>query len=536
MRAAFYYGWYPSTWSSGSNYHPTAGQYSSTDATVVHQQVTDAEYAHVDAFIASWWGAGTRTDQAVPTELRASDGTSVKWALYYEAEGYTNPSSSLIGGDLSYLTKNYASDPNYLHRNGKPVLFVYGDGTDGCSMVDRWRAAHGSADWFIVLKVFGGYRTCPQQPDSWHQYGPAARTDHQAGYSFSVSPGFWKSGESVRLARDPAAFATAVRSMVASGEPWQLVTTWNEWGEGSPVEPALEYGRTYLDILHNNGAIAATPPPPPPPPPTPAPSAACNNGRTAPLQYQKVVVFSFENRKWSDVGGAGFGSMPYLHSLAASCSYFSSWTETNTSQNSLTQYGGQVTGAFQSGLVNDCSPSATCSTTANNIFRQARAAGKTAINYVEGATTGCSASGNAAKHVPTLYLWGADDRSFCSAQTRPFSEFNPDSLPNFAFISPTLCNDGHDCSNSTVDDWARTHVQPVLDSTAYKAGQVAVFIWYDEDAPVPNMQITPTARPGPFATSGIGYASTLRAWESMLGFPCLANACTAPDMRTVAGI
>jgi hypothetical protein len=195
-----------------------------------------------------------------------------------------------------------------------------------------------------------------------------------------------------------------------------------------------------------------------------------------------------------------------------------------------------VTGAFQPGLVNDCSPSASCSTTANNIFRQARAAGKTAVNYVEGATTGCSASGNAAKHVPALYMWGADDRSFCTTQVRPYSEFNPSNLPNFSFITPTLCNDGHDCSNSTVDNWARTHVQAVLNSAAYKAGQVAVFIWYDEDHPVPNMQIAPTARPGPFGTSGIGYASTLKAWESMLGFPCLANACSAPDLRTVAGI
>jgi hypothetical protein len=87
-----------------------------------------------------------------------------------------------------------------------------------------------------------------------------------------------------------------------------------------------------------------------------------------------------------------------------------------------------------------------------------------------------------------------------------------------------------------VDGWARTNVQRVLDSPAYKAGQVAVFLWYDEDSPVPNMQIAPTARPGPFNTSGIGYASTLKAWESMLGLPCLANACSAPEMRTVAGI
>jgi hypothetical protein len=46
--------------------------------------------------------------------------------------------------------------------------------------------------------------------------------------------------------------------MVASGEPWQLVTTFNEWGEGTAVEAAEEwsspsgYGQ-YLDALHSQG-------------------------------------------------------------------------------------------------------------------------------------------------------------------------------------------------------------------------------------------------------------------------------------------
>ncbi len=228
----------------------------------------------------------------------------------------------------------------------------------------------------------------------------------------------------------------------------------------------------------------------------------------------------------------GFGTgMPYLHALGKQCSYFPSWTETNTSQNSLTQYVGQVTGAFQTKTVNDCSPSASCNTTANNIFRQARHAGFKAIDYVEGATTGCSARGNAAKHIPDLYMWGADDRAHCAQQVRPFSEFHANFLPRFSFVTPTLCDDGHDCSNSTVDAWARQHIQPVLDSAAYRAGKVAVFVWYDEDHPVPNLWITPTARPGARLLSGAGYAGTLRAWESMLGLPCLAHACTAPNMR-----
>jgi hypothetical protein len=63
---------------------------------------------------------------------------------------------------------------------------------------------------------------------------------------------------------------------------------------------------------------------------------------------------------------------------------------------------------------------------------------------------------------------------------------------------------------------------------------VAVFIWYDEDHPVPNLWIAPTAKPGSVTAQGAGYAGTLRAWESMLGLPCLADACSAPDMRKYA--
>src|SRR5207248_11543938 len=58
-----------------------------------------------------------------------------------------------------------------------------------------------------------------------------------------------------RLARDPATFTTSVQAMAASKAPWQLVTTFNEWGEGTSVESAQEWASssgygTYNDILH----------------------------------------------------------------------------------------------------------------------------------------------------------------------------------------------------------------------------------------------------------------------------------------------
>jgi hypothetical protein len=46
--------------------------------------------------------------------------------------------------------------------------------------------------------------------------------------------------------------------MTASGDAFQLITTFNEWGEGTAVEAAPDWQSpsgfgTYLDLLHTNG-------------------------------------------------------------------------------------------------------------------------------------------------------------------------------------------------------------------------------------------------------------------------------------------
>jgi hypothetical protein len=242
--------------------------------------------------------------------------------------------------------------------------------------------------------------------------------------------------------------------------------------------------------------------------------------------------------------------MSYVHALASNCSYFSDWTETNTTQNSLTQYIGETSGVDNPNTVNDCTPSTKCESTDNNIFRQVRLAGGTARNYVEGATTGCSdgsAGDNAAKHIPGLYYFGTytdgtgmhNDHDFCNTEVRPYSEFDVNNLPTYAFITPNLCNDGHDCGDANVEAWASANIQPVLDSPAYKAGTVAVFVWYDEDHPTPNIQIAPTSHKGDITTVGIGtHAALLKTIEDLLGLPFMnqGQLTGAMDLRSTLGI
>lgn len=259
IRAAFYYPWFPEGWQQRgtfpyTRYEPTNGYYDSGDEATIRRHIEAMQYGRIQAGIASWWGAGTPTDLRVPTMLAAARDTGFRWALYHETEGVANPSSDSLSDDLVYIRDHYAQDPGYLRIDGRFVVFVYAESGDDCGMVDRWHRAN-IVNAYIVLRVFPGFSTCGNQPDGWHQYAPAEAADSQAGYSYSISPGFWKVGEPPRLTRDPERWARNVRDMVASGAPFQLITSFNEWGEGTAIEAGTAwaspsgYGQ-YLDVLH----------------------------------------------------------------------------------------------------------------------------------------------------------------------------------------------------------------------------------------------------------------------------------------------
>ncbi|HEY3312206.1 MAG TPA: hypothetical protein VGK00_11260 [Anaerolineales bacterium] len=263
IRAAFYYPWFPESWTQSrifpyTNYTPTLGYYSSADSTIVKKHINMMMNGGINVGISSWWGQGHNTDVKVPGLLNAASTTNFRWTLYYEAESLGDPSITQIRNDLTYIRDHYGNAPGYLRLGGKFVVFVYAAGNDGCGMADRWKAAN-TVGAYVVLKVFSGYRTCASQPDSWHQYSPAVAADQQGKLSYSISPGFWLKNQAVRLPRDITRWRKNVRDMIASGANWQLVTTFNEWGEGTAVEPATAWASPsayglYLDALHNNGA------------------------------------------------------------------------------------------------------------------------------------------------------------------------------------------------------------------------------------------------------------------------------------------
>ena len=182
--------------------------------------------------------------------------SKIKWTIYYEDEMKLNPTISEVKGDLAYLKKWFAWKSTWAHVDGKPLIFIYND--SDCDIIKRWMDAT-DGEWYVVPKVFSRFHECPVQPNAWHQYGPTSAFLHYKGYSFSISPGFWKADhESPRLPRlNESSWCHNVQTMVDSREPWQLVTTFNEAGEGTIIEPSAAnwpsksgYGY-YLDCLHD---------------------------------------------------------------------------------------------------------------------------------------------------------------------------------------------------------------------------------------------------------------------------------------------
>jgi hypothetical protein len=269
VRAAFYYPWFPEAWSQRgvdpfTKYSPSLGLYDSGSGAVIRKHLRAMEYARIEVAISSWWGRDHRTDARLHTLLartRAA-GSPLRWATYYEQEGSShgrgpNPSVAQLRADLEHIRTRHARQPAYFRIGGRFVVFVWGDSGDGCATATRWRRASRGIGAYVVLKVFGGSRICARQPRAWHQYAPAVAEDRQDGWSFSVSPGFDKATEaSPRLERDLGRWRESVRRMAASREAFQLVTTFNEWGEGTAVESAREWASpsgfgAYLDALHD---------------------------------------------------------------------------------------------------------------------------------------------------------------------------------------------------------------------------------------------------------------------------------------------
>jgi phosphatidylinositol-3-phosphatase len=152
--------------------------------------------------------------------------------------------------------------------------------------------------------------------------------------------------------------------------------------------------------------------------------------------------------------------------------------------------------------------------------------------YMEGMTNGCfhSPYPYALKHNPFAYYG-----SVCPSQVVPFSQFATDmsgNVPRFAWITPDLCHDGHDCSSAVADAWLSQTVPMILGTNAWQDNGVLVITW-DEGEDSANSVLTLVIRPNPLVHSSArpyDHYSLLATVEDQLGVARLGMAAQATPM------
>jgi len=166
--------------------------------------------------------------------------------------------------------------------------------------------------------------------------------------------------------------------------------------------------------------------------------------------------------------------------------------------------------------------------------------------YMESMPHACYAgagyNGYAKKHDPFMYFTSITGSAASCANVVPFQDLHADvasgAAPDFLWITPNLCDDGHDCSTATMDGWLATNVPPLLASSWFAQDGVVIITW---DEASDSGGCCGGAHGGRIATivvssrlylhttsaTPVDHAGTLRTIEELYKLPYLGDAACA---------
>jgi phospholipase C len=236
------------------------------------------------------------------------------------------------------------------------------------------------------------------------------------------------------------------------------------------------------------------------------------------------MVIVEENRDRSEVIGSP--SMPYLNSLATTYGNTAAWH--GVSHPSLPNYLALISGSTQGVSDDGCGYSFSGVPTLGS---QLTLAGIRWKAYLEGlpsaGSTICESGEYVKKHNPFAYFPQTNGPNVV-----PASQFTSDlsggKLPSFVFYVPNLCNDGHDCSNTTVDNYLKGLIPGVLASPWY-AENGTIIITYDEgvgEGKIATVVLHGRGAAKTLTAAGDHYG-TLATIEDLYGVPRLGLAASA---------
>lgn len=268
----------------------------------------------------------------------------------------------------------------------------------------------------------------------------------------------------------------------------------------------------------------------------PHPAVAADPAAPVPA-FKHIFVIVLENHTYDQV--IGNRAAPYLNTLAKQYGLATQYY--GVAHPSLPNYLA-LTGGDTFGITKDCID---CFVDQPNLADQIEAHGRSWKAYMESMPSPCFV-GDAPplyrqKHNPFIYYDGIRNDPARCGQIVPLTALADDlkanTLPDFSWITPNMCNDGHDCEIGATNTWLETWIPAILESPAWR-DDGALFITFDEGesgddggccqyargGQIATLVISPLARPGYRSTIGYTHYALLRTIEAAWQLPPLGRA------------
>ncbi len=277
-------------------YYPLIGPYDSSDPAVLEYHVLLMKLAGIDGVIVDWYGSANFLDygtnnQATMKLFQFARKAGLKFSICYEDQtiqhmiddNYLAATDAISHAqrEMLYLQTNFFSDPGYLRLKGQPVLLNFGPqhfmansnwmdvfsvlavtnqpsfftednrlpvGTGAFNWPPMWMSqAPGTGGVLSGAALKGYLADFDQKAGAWPAFISSAFPRFHDIYQRAAVRNYWgylgdRHGDTLR--------ETLSRGLTNSSAIVQIVT-WNDFGEGSMVEPTEEYGFRDLGIVQD---------------------------------------------------------------------------------------------------------------------------------------------------------------------------------------------------------------------------------------------------------------------------------------------
>ena len=263
---------------TASHDYPLMGLYDSGDPDALDCHVLLMKLAGMDGVLIDWYGTDDYLDYGLLQRntlalIRAVKKAGLRYAVVYEDQtvpkliaGHVIPEADAVPHGqrlIAWLQAHWFSDPAYLTLEGRPVFLVFGS---GYYSGDQWTHIFAdlprpplffteeerrapAAGGFAWPQPQGGDAQSLRELDrfyaaapNWPQSIPAAWPRfHDIYAQADVQPSYGIIGD-----QDGRTYAETLQRALKSDAGIIQLVTWNDWGEGTQIEPSVEFG--YRDL------------------------------------------------------------------------------------------------------------------------------------------------------------------------------------------------------------------------------------------------------------------------------------------------